>query len=369
MALMPTYPHLGKPKLKIVYRFRDLPLTRAVSGVAVAGALLLSGCSANSTDSSATGAADAPSTASTTHTAPRTVPKGMGSGKKDGEFPRTVKHFEGSTTVKAAPKKVVVISTGQADALLTLGTVPAGATRGEGADVIPGYLKKDFPKDAAQLGKVADVGSRVDPDLETIANLDPDLILMNTAGKNAKGLYKALSALAPTVATQGTGLYWKQDFLLVADGLGKTGRAQSYLDDFHADAKKLGASLDKPVTVSFLRLNGDRLRVFGVPSFTGSVAEDAGLGRPESQRFDKTSQDISNEQLDRADADWLFYGVQGDKAKSSELTKAPLWPTLSAVAGKTALGVDDDVFYLNTGPTAARDVLAVLKKHVAPAAG
>ncbi|MFE3741454.1 ABC transporter substrate-binding protein [Streptomyces sp. NPDC059096] len=347
-----------------MYRFRDLPLTRLISGVALSGTLLLTGCSTStptvSSDSSPTGKASA----AATHTAPRTVPKGMGSGKPDGEFPRTVGHFEGSTTIGAAPKKVVVISTGQADALLTLGTVPAGSTRGDGADLVPQYLKDDYPEDAAALGKVVDVGSRVDPNLETIANIKPDLILMNIAGKNAKGLYKALTAVAPTVATQGTGLYWKQDFLLVADGLGRTEQARAYLDRFHTDAAALGDSLDKPVTLSFLRLNGDRLRVFGVPSFTGSIAEDAGLGRPESQRFDKTSQNISNEQLDRADADWIFYGVQGDAAKAAELTKAPLWPTLSAVAGRTAIPVDDDVFYLNTGPTAARDVLTTLKKHL-----
>ncbi|WP_046502558.1 ABC transporter substrate-binding protein [Streptomyces odonnellii] len=349
-----------------MYRFRDLHLTRVVRGVALAGALLLTGCSTDSAGSSATEPAQSAEPADTSvHTAPRSVPKGMGSGRPDGEFPRTVAHFEGRTTVKAEPKRVVVISTGQADALLTLGTVPAGSTRGDGADLVPRYLIDDFPQYAAQLAKVADVGSRVDPDLETIANVKPDLILMNIAGKNAKGLYTALSALAPTIATQGTGLYWKQDFLLVADGLGRTARARAILDGFHTDAAELGKSLDKPVTVSFLRLNGDRLRVFGVPSFTGGIAEDAGLGRPESQRFDETSEDISNEQLDRADADWLFYGVQDAGAKSSALTGAPLWPTLSAVAGGTAVPVDDDVFYLNTGPTAARDVLAVLKKHLA----
>ncbi len=356
-----------------VYRFRDLHLslrlTRVVSGFAVAGALLLSGCSADSGDSAtaaSAGRGSAAPSASAGHTAPRTVPKGMGSGKPDGEFPRTVGHFEGRTTIAAEPERVVVISTGQADALLTLGTVPVGSTRGDGADLVPGYLFEDFPQDAARLAKVVDVGSRVDPDLETIANVKPDLILMNIAGKNAKGLYTALSELAPTIATQGTGLYWKQDFLLVADGLGRTARAQSFLDAFHADAVALGKAVDKPVTVSFLRLNGDRLRVFGVPSFTGSIAEDAALGRPESQRFDETSEDISNEQLDRADADWLFYGVQGAGSKTSALTGAPLWPTLSAVVGKTAIPVDDDAFYLNTGPTAARDVLAVLKKHLAP---
>ena len=63
--------------------------------------------------------------------------------------------------------------------------------------------------------------------------------------------------------------------------------------------------------MSFTRQNGNRLRIFGIPSFTGSIAEDAGLTRPQSQQFDDTSRDISEEELNVADADWIFYGVQG----------------------------------------------------------
>ncbi|MFE6699242.1 ABC transporter substrate-binding protein [Streptomyces sp. NPDC057718] len=336
---------------------------RFASAAALGALIALTGCSGAKTVENA-GGSSSPNAAPVTHTAPRSVPQGMGSGKKDGVFPRTVTHFQGKTELKAAPEKVVVISTGQADALLTLGIVPVGSTRGEGAELLPSYLRTAFPQEAKRLASVADVGSRFEPSLEAIANIKPDLILMNTAGKDAKSLYTSLSALAPTVATQGTGLYWKQDFLLLADAVGKEEQAQEFLDDFHADAAALGKQVKEPVSVSFLRMNGNRLRVFGVPSFTGSVAEDAGLRRPESQQFDDTSEDISNEQLDRADADWLFYGVQGGNAKATALLEAPLWPTLSAVSGKTAVPVDDDVFYLNTGPTAARSVLSVLQKHV-----
>ncbi|WP_329059941.1 ABC transporter substrate-binding protein [Amycolatopsis sp. NBC_01480] len=327
------------------------PVLKVVPAVLAAVVLLLAGCSSGSPDAApAAGAARA-------WTAPRTMPAGMGSGAADGVFPRTVKHFSGSTTLPAAPKRVVVISTGQADALLTLGVVPVGTTRGDGAELVPRYLLAAYP----QAAKVADVGSRTAPDLETIGNLKPDLVVMNTAGKNAAALYASLSAIAPAVATQGTGLYWKQDFLLLADALGKTQQAQHILDSYHADAAALGASLHPEPTVSFLRRNADRLRIFGVPSFTGSIAEDAGLARPSDQQFGQTSQDISNEELDRADGDWIFYGVQGGPAKAAALTSAPLWPTLGAVAAKTAIPVDDDVFYLNTGPTAAREVLEALQ--------
>ena len=318
----------------------------------------LSGCS--SEDASPTDAeisASAP--ADSAFVAPREVPVGMGSGKSDGEFPRTVSHFKGDTTIESQPEKVVVISTGQADALLSLGVVPAGSTRGDGADLVPPYLLSAYPEFRTQLSDVVDAGGRFTPNFEAIVTLDPDLILMNVAGKDADSLYDQLSAIAPTVATQGTGVYWKQDFLLVADGVGKTQQATALLDTFNADAAALGSSLSSPTTVSFTRQNGNRLRIFGIPSFTGSIAQDAGLTRPESQQFDDTSRDISEEELNVADADWIFYGVQG--GDPATLTNAPLWAQLRGVIANHAVAVDDDVFYLNTGPTAAREVLKVLQ--------
>lgn len=204
------------------------------------------------------------------------------------------------------------------------------------------------------------VGSRTEPDIETIANIEPDLILMNGAGKDAEALFTSLTEVAPTIVTQGTGLYWKQDFLLLSDALGKTEQAQGILDQYHSDAAEFGQSVSGDPTVSFLRKNGDRMRVFGVASFSGSVAEDAGLARPEDQEFtDETSVDISSEELEMADGDWIFYGVQG--GDDSEITGLPLWETLSAVQADQAVSVDDDMFYLNTGPTAARGILIQLQ--------
>lgn len=338
------------------------PRSILVIAAAVTLTLAVGGC-ANDGDAapSATSTVRPPTTTGE-FAAPRSVPDGMGSGLADGEFPRTVTHFQGQTTLDAAPSKVVVISTGQADALLSLGVVPAGSTRGDGADLIPPYLLDAYPQYRADLERVVDAGGRFTPNYEAIAALGPDLILMNSAGKDAESLFTQLSAIAPTVATQGTGVYWKQDFLLAADALGRTRQAQTLLDTYHADAAALGSSLDAAPTVSFTRQNGDRLRVFGVPSFTGSIAQDAGLARPASQQFDETSHDISEEQLPLADADWLFYGVQGGDA--SALTGQPLWSDLTAVRSGHAIAVDDDVFYLNTGPTAARQVLTVLEETV-----
>ncbi|MFC3244846.1 ABC transporter substrate-binding protein [Gordonia humi] len=251
-------------------------ISLCAAALVTASAVALSGCSSSDADGGESDSSSSP----TSFVTPRTMPEGKGSGVADGVFPRTVKHFKGETDVAAAPKRVVVISTGQADALLTLGVVPVGSTSGDGADLVPAYLYDAFPDRKAELGGVADVGSRFEPNLEAVANLKPDLILMNKAGKDSDKLYASLAAIAPTVVTQGTGLYWKQDLLLLADALGKRDQAQTWLDEYQGDAADFGKTVDGSPTVSFLRKNGDRLRVFGVASFSGSVAEDAGLARP-----------------------------------------------------------------------------------------
>jgi iron complex transport system substrate-binding protein len=292
---------------------------------------------------------------------PQGIPAGMGAPEPDGVFPRTVTHFGGETRIEAEPQRVVVIATGQTDAILTLGVVPAGVAYGDGADLIPRYVRAAFPQYAAQLDAMPSVGHRQSPNLEALAALRPDLILANSAA--SQDIYPVLSRIAPTVLVQGTGVNWKQDFLLLADSLGREGTGQAYLDAFAADAKALGERAGDR-TVSFVRVTVDRTRVFGVPSFTGFIAWDAGLARPASQQFDKTSQDLSPEQLREADGDLIFYSVQGStsaaEAASSPVLGSELWRNLTG----EEIWVDDDPWYLNAGPTAARLVLEGLAQQL-----
>ena len=237
--------------------------------------------------------------------------------------------------------------------------MPVGSTKGDGAEAVPDYLKKAFPQYADRLGSITDIGSRKDPSVEAVSNLAPDLILMNGAIKKADEVYASMSAIAPTVVTQGTGQYWKQDFLLVADALGKPDTAKKWLETYQADAAKAGAAIEGAPAVSLLRHNEERLRLFGPLSTPGSVLADMGLARPKDQQFtDDTSKDISPEQLEQANGDWLFYGVQGGDA--SKVTSLDLWPALNPVDAKQAVQVDDDAFFLNAGPTAIRTILTTV---------
>ncbi len=296
---------------------------------------------------------------------PTALEEGLGSGQADDSFPRTVNHYQGATTIEAAPTKVVIISTGQLDAMLTLGLCPIGSTAASGAEgPVPQYLKDTFPEQLSALEAITPVGSRSEPDLEAIGSLHPDLILTNISGKDdAETLYKNLSAIAPTVTMRGTGQFWKVDFLLLADALGKREAAQKVLDDLTAQAKQAGSTLSAAGKVSLLRKNGEKLRVFGPISFAGSVLADMGLERPDTQQFtDDVSKELSAETLDQADGDWLFYGVQG--GDETELTSQVLWGSLKAVENGNAVEVDDDPFFLNAGPSAAQLVREQVAKAI-----
>ncbi|GAA3829275.1 iron-siderophore ABC transporter substrate-binding protein [Streptomyces coacervatus] len=296
--------------------------------------------------------------------APSVLADGMGADTdKDGAFPRTVTHFEGKTTVKAAPRKIAVLSTGQLDDLLSLGIVPTATTRADNAGLVPGYLADAFPAYKSKLAGLTDAGTRQAPNLETLAAAKPDLILANDS---LGDLYPKLSKIAPTVITAGNGINWKRDLLLVGEAVGKGQAAQKLLDDIVAGAAEKGKAVEGDPAVSMVRFTPDRTRMFGVSSFTGSIAVDMGLKRPKSQQFKAISEDVGAESIDTADGDWIFYSVQGDvnKTDAASIVAGPLWKSMKAVTAGHAVKVDDDPWYLNAGPTAARLVVRQLAEHL-----
>ncbi|MFE6164111.1 ABC transporter substrate-binding protein [Streptomyces sp. NPDC056486] len=338
---------------------------KAVIGLSVIG-MLLTGCSsgggsgakgkgaAEGSRNKVAGAAEGPTAA------PDELTDGMGSKAADGDFPRTVGHYEGKTEISGQPKRIATLSTGQLDDLLTLGLVPTATTRADNAGLVPDYLRDAFPRDKSRLAKMTDAGSRSAPNLESLEAAEPDLILVN---QSLADLYPKLSKIAPTVVTKGQGINWKRDLLLVGAAVGKGEQAKSVLDDITDDAAAEGKKADGArTTVSMVRFTPDRTRMFGVSSFTGSIAVDMGVGRPTSQSFRAISEDISTERIDLADGDWIFYSVQGDPGKTDagSVLAGPLWKSLKGVEAGHAVKVDDDPWYLNAGPTAARLVVKQL---------
>ncbi|GHJ39096.1 ABC transporter substrate-binding protein [Streptomyces sp. TS71-3] len=284
----------------------------------------------------------------------------LGTDARPGQWPRTIKHAMGSTEIKARPERVVVLDVGELDNVVSLGVKPVGVALSEGSPQLPSYLKKD-------AGHPKNIGTINSLNLEAIAALKPDLILGSQL--RAAASYDELSKIAPTVFSIRPGFTWKQNYLLNAAALDKTAQAKAQLAAYEKRAKALGDTLGahKP-TVSMVRYMPDGvIRLYANDSFIGTILKDIGIPRPKNQDIQDLAAEISAENIDQADADWIFTGVYG-APKATDKSKAqgnPLWKNLKAVKDGHAHDVPDETWYLGLGVTAANSVLDDLQKYLA----
>ncbi|MEU7853711.1 iron-siderophore ABC transporter substrate-binding protein [Nonomuraea sp. NPDC049141] len=275
---------------------------------------------------------------------------------------RTITHAMGQTKVPMEPKRVVVLDTDKLDTMVSLGLAPVGAAQATESQSWPKYL-------GSALVATKAVGTTQQPNIEAIMALKPDLIL-GTKFRQA-AFYDKLSKIAPTVFTEKVGVTWKQNFLLDADALGKKEQATGLLSAYETRAKQVGAKYAK-LKVSIVRFMPTEIRMYGPESFSGIVVGDAGIPRPEVQQLagqqDKRFGKLSQENIAQADADALFYSAYGQAAAKSQasVTGGPLWKNLGAVKSGNAHNVDDEVWMLGIGVTAAGGILDDLDKYLAP---
>ncbi len=268
----------------------------------------------------------------------------------------------GTAELKAQPKRVVVLDSGELDDVTLLGITPLGAVsphlKTEGG--FPTYLKD-------RIGGAKDVGPMAEPNLELIASLKPDLILSSKV--RHEKVYDKLNAIAPTVFAETTGLPWKANLALYAQALGKEAEAKKALADYQTRAAALGAEIKaknggKMPTASVVRFVAGPTRLYQKASFSGTVLSDVGLGRPASQDVDKSMLDVSPEQINQADADLVFVTTSDDptKTKESEVQGTAVWKGLNAVKNDKVFNVPDETWMSGIGVQAADAMLGDIAK-------
>jgi iron complex transport system substrate-binding protein len=274
-----------------------------------------------------------------------------------GAFPRVIRHALGETTVAAAPTKVIVLDTGELDAMVQLGIRPIGAAEYQTTG-LPAYL---LPK----VEGIKVVGTTAQPDLETITALKPDLILSSKL--RHEKIYSLLTAIAPTVLVDRPGVTFKQNMALYAQAVGAEQRAAEVVKTYEERVRKLNAALPTPrPTVSIVQMRANILRFYQRSNFLGMVLDDLGFPRPAAQNVDDFGQDLGQEMLSEyAAGDLILLAVQGGEgnAFAKSVLAGDIWKTLPAVkAGKT-LAVDDSTWIGGIGYGAAFEILAGLAKH------
>jgi iron complex transport system substrate-binding protein len=147
------------------------------------------------------------------------------------EFPVTITHSFGETTIPAEPMRIVTLGWSAQDTVLALGKVPVAVpTNSYGGDDSGGFLPWTLEAVEALGGPTPELLSEAEPPIEAIAALQPDLILAPYSGLT-EDQYAVLSGIAPVVASPGApwSTSWQDVVLITGQALGQSAEAEALL--------------------------------------------------------------------------------------------------------------------------------------------
>lgn len=264
---------------------------------------------------------------------------------------RDVTHIMGTTSVPEAPVRIVALTNEATEDLLALGIVPVGAVRSANANPW-------FDHVAAQLADTTLVGEELAPDMETIAALEPDLIIGNK--KRHEKIYDQLSAIAPTVFVENITGQWRENLAVYSGAIGKSAEGEALLADYQRRVEAIQSELGdrRAEKVGLVRFIAGQNYAYNNDSFSGSILRDIGFGRPAAQDKPGLAEPITKERIPDLDGDRLLYfSYETGDGLALEEEKAwladPLWQALDAVKAGHVYGVSDTVWATAGGIMAA----------------
>ncbi|MGC4192795.1 MAG: ABC transporter substrate-binding protein [Thermomicrobiales bacterium] len=234
----------------------------------------------------------------------------------------------GEVTLPENPQRVLCINDGPVDTMLNLGLVPiaTGFSYGDeagGDQAVMSYLQPLVPEGA----EITYVGGWDDFDVEKAIALKPDLILAEgrerftgatKADAEADPNVQALLRIAPLVIPKDIetedplGLqYFEYSHLLWSHCLGKLDEGQALLDAQREKTAQLAVDMadHEGETSIVFRPTPDFPLVMSQKWFTGVLLHRVGIvgnEYAESVPYPHSGKNLSLEQMDKLDADWIF---------------------------------------------------------------
>ncbi|MBA2936746.1 ABC transporter substrate-binding protein [Paenibacillus sp. CGMCC 1.16610] len=322
--------------------------------VVICFTLLLSACS--------TGATTSPNATSSVTPIPSASSTSTPAANKEADAPRVIKHAMGETTIKGTPSRVVILTNEGTEALLAVGVKPVGAVMSWLGEPWYDHIKND-------MQNVTVVGDELQPNLELIASLKPDLIIGNKVRQEK--IYDQLKQIAPTVFAADLVGDWKVNFKLYSEAVNKKDegeKAMAAFDKRVAEVKgKLGSKA--ATKVSLVRFSASQVRIYQKQTFAGVLLNQLGIARPESQDKENFIEVLNKENIAKMDGDVLFYFVTEAKGKTDaanvvkEWQNDPLFKNLNVTKTNKVIQVDEGIWNSAGGYKAANLLLDELIKY------
>lgn len=260
---------------------------------------------------------------------------------------KTIVHDFGTTELKKAPKRIVILDNLYGEILDTLDITPIGATTGQADSQDFSTLFEKQYKDK----KVISVGWQQNPDLDKIAELKPDLILMTGEQED---LYEDLSEIAPTVGYYiNTNENWDyhETSLKVAEIFDKRDEMKKNLD--RVDAKE--AVFAENVKAKFgdqklmyLSVTDNEIRYYAYGHF-GYLYDTYKFNRAETFNPDDMFQVIDPDKLKDINPDLLIVQADSQELLDNKLRNSPVWSNLKAVQNNKVIYADYSTYMLGFG--------------------
>ena len=260
---------------------------------------------------------------------------------------KTIVHDFGTTKLKKVPKRIVILDNLYGEILNPLDITPVGATTGQADSQEFSTLFKKQYKDA----KVVSVGWQGNPDLDKIAELKPDLILMTGEQED---LYEELSEIAPTVGYQiNTDENWDyhETSLKVAEIFDKRDEMKKDLDRVDAReavfAENVKAKFGNQ-KLMYLRVTDNDIRYYAYGHF-GYLYDTYHFNRAETFNPDDMFQVIDPDKLKDINPDLLIVQADSQELLDNKLKNTPVWTSLKAVQNNKVIYADYSTYMLGFG--------------------
>ncbi|RGR60890.1 iron-siderophore ABC transporter substrate-binding protein [Streptococcus salivarius] len=260
---------------------------------------------------------------------------------------KTIVHDFGTTKLKKVPKRIVILDNLYGEILNPLDITPVGATTGQADSQEFSTLFKKQYKDA----KVVSVGWQGNPDLDKIAELKPDLILMTGEQED---LYEELSEIAPTVGYQiNTDENWDyhETSLKVAEIFDKRDEMKKDLNRVDAReavfAENVKAKFGNQ-KLMYLRVTDNDIRYYAYGHF-GYLYDTYHFNRAETFNPDDMFQVIDPDKLKDINPDLLIVQADSQELLDNKLKNNPVWSSLKAVQNNKVIYADYSTYMLGFG--------------------
>lgn len=268
---------------------------------------------------------------------------------------KTIVHDFGTTELKKAPKRIVILDNLYGEILDPLHITPVGATTGQADSQEFSTLFKKQYKDA----KVVSVGWQGSPDLDKIAELKPDLILMTGEQEN---LYEELSEIAPTVGYQiNTDENWDyhETSLKVAEIFDKRDEMKKDLDRVDAReavfAENVKAKFGNQ-KLMYLRVTDNDIRYYAYGHF-GYLYDTYHFNRAETFNPNDMFQVIDPDKLKEINPDLLIVQADSQELLDNKLKNNPVWSSLKAVQNNKVIYADYSTYMLGFGIVSQKAIM------------